>query len=326
MSVAMVSAGIGAVGMLASNANARSAASQASDANAAALDAQGKATGDRLAFDTKVYNDGAGDRQFASNQARQAAQWQADDRTKYNALQDDQIARGKKYQGVQDKILTDAENFDTEGKREELAGKAIGDVNQGFDAATSQVRRNQERMGINPSSGRAMATENAGMFSKALGIAGAASKARADATTVGYARKMDAAGFANGTIGNQATQASLALQSGNSSVNNSLIPLAVSSSANGAMSTGYGNAAGGYQNLGNTQAGSFYGSQNYGAGVGQSVGNMFGNIAGMGLKAYQNWNSGSSAPMGGWSPNSNSASTNDAMSASLLANGYGTGP
>ena len=299
MSVAWVSAGVGVVGILAGNSASRQASSQAADANAAALAAQESATGGRLAFDKQVYSDGAADRQFASETARTNAANLAEDRTKYNALQDEQIARGRKFQGTEDAMLADAQNFDTEGKREELAGKAMGDVNQGFANAKAQAVRSQQRMGVDPNSGRALATGNQMAIGQALGLSSAATTARTQAETQGYARKMDAVGLGKGVIGNQATQANLQTTAGNGSVNSSLVPLSVARAANSDMSAGYGNAAAGYQGLASGQASSFYNAQRYGAGVGSNVGNMFGSLSGIGMDLYRNTRPSATVPQPG---------------------------
>ncbi len=255
------------------------ASSRAADANREATDAAGQATADRLAFDKQVYAEGGVDRKFASDTARQMSLWQGEDRARYNALQDEQIARGRKYQGAEDRMLAEAESFNTDAKREQLAGLASADVNQAFANAIGQNTRAQQRMGVNPNSGRSLAMGNQMAIAQAAALAQGSNGARTQAEIQDYARKMDALGLGKGIIGNQATQATLGLSSGNSSVNNSLVPLNVAGSANSAMSQGYGNAALGFTNQANLQANNFYGSQAYGSRAGQAVGSLFGSIA-----------------------------------------------
>lgn len=88
---------------------------------------------------------------------------------------------------LQDKQVTDAANFDTEGRRSELAGAAMADVNQGFSSARDQASRGLSRMGVNPSSGRSLAMGNQTAIAQAAALAGAGTKARTDARTEGYA-------------------------------------------------------------------------------------------------------------------------------------------
>jgi hypothetical protein len=254
------------------------ASDKASKSNSQSIAAQERAVGERLAFDKQQYADGAGDRAFASATARTAATNQAEDRTKYNALQDEQIARGRKFQGAEDQMLVDSQNYDTDARRESEAQKAQADVNKGFASADEQSTRAQDRRGVNPNSGASAALEGQKRLQQAMGLAGAANTARKQVETQGYARKMDAIGLGKGLVGNQATQASLQLQAGNSSVANSLVPVGVNMQSGAQMSQGYGNAASGYSALGANQANSFYAAQNYGSGVGKAVGGMFGSV------------------------------------------------
>lgn len=296
------------VGLLGASAS-RSAANKAANASRESTDAQAQATSDRLEFDKQQYADGAGNRQFASDTARKMSVWQGEDRAKYNTLQDEQIARGRKFQASEDRMLVDANNYDTEGKRNELAGLAMADVNQGFASAEGQNTRAQQRMGINPSSGRALALGSQTAVAKAAALAGAATGARRSAETTGYARKMDALGLGKGMIGNQATQASLQQSAGNSSVNNAQVPFSLQQQAGNSMSQGFGNAAYGLSNLAGNQQGNYISAQNYGNGVGASVGNMFGSLAtkfGPGLANSLNF---------GTSGNSYNGSSNDSSAA-----------
>lgn len=257
----------------------RSATSAASDSNAQALTSQEAATANRLAFDKQVYSDGAADRTFASDMARTTATNQAQDRTKYNALQDDQIARGKVYQGVEDTMLGDAKNYDTPDRRAQAESEAMQGVQSSIDTQRASSARALAARGVNPNSGASLALNGQLDLQGAVAKAGAANVARKNIETIGYARKMDAVGLGKGLVGNQATQAGLGLTAGNSSVANSVVPLNVSGAANSAMSAGYGNAAAGYGQLGSNQLATFNIASRYGAGVGQNVGSMFGQLA-----------------------------------------------
>lgn len=280
--------GAAAIGAAASNSAARkeaNASRESTESVERAANASEENVTRRLKFDERVFDEGADDREFASDAAREMAGWQRDDRIKYNALQDQQVAHGRVFQGEEDKLLADAQSFDTEAKREELARQAMADVNQGFESAHGQAVRAQQRTGVYPSSGAAQALENGTRIAQATGLAQAANTARRQAEAIGYARRMDAVALGKGVIGNQATQAALQLDAGKSSVENAQVPLTVAGNASGAMSRGYGNAAAGYgsalrgfRGVGGMQAGNFYDAQNYGSKVGSSVGNMFGSI------------------------------------------------
>ena len=277
-----IPAAIGAVSAIASNSSARSAQSQASDANERQFAAQERAAERQLAFQEKQYSDAAPYREWAQNNARRQAEWQGQDRLRYQGLEDEQIKRGRRYQYAEDRMLNEAENFDTEGKRQELAGLARADVEQGFASAEQSGLRSLSRMGVNPGSGRMDALRMGIGLSKAGALAHAGTKARSDAMTLGRAMKMDAIGFGKGLVGNQATQAGLGLNAGNASVTsgNSAANMALNGGNN--MANGYQQYGNNMANIGNNRANSFYNANNYGSQVGSSVGNMFGGLGQMG--------------------------------------------
>lgn len=117
---------------------------------------------------------------------------------------------------LQDSILQDAMNFDTEGRREELAGQAIGDVNQAFSSARDQQARGLSRMGVNPSSGRFAAMQNQMSLAQASAQANAANKVRAAARLEGYSRKADANAMLSGLAGFSSSAAGLSNSFGQS--------------------------------------------------------------------------------------------------------------
>lgn len=88
--------------------------------------------------------------------------------------------------GLQDKMSAEAAEFNTEGKREQLADQAQADVTTSFGNARSMEARNLERAGVNPGSGKAIATSNASSLTEAAAGANAANKTRALARTEGY--------------------------------------------------------------------------------------------------------------------------------------------
>ena len=88
---------------------------------------------------------------------------------------------------MQDTLAQDARSFNTEDKANELAGKAMADVNQGFANVEGQQTRAMARMGVTPGSGKALAMGNQTAIAKATALAAAGSGARDRARTEGYA-------------------------------------------------------------------------------------------------------------------------------------------
>lgn len=152
------------------------------------------------------------------------------------------------FRPLEDRIVADATNFDTEAKREELAGQAQTDVNAAFAGARGQNVRSMASYGITPGSGRAMAMDNQLTAQQALASAGAKTKARRDAMAEGYARKMDAVGLGKGVIGNQVTMQQMAQNGGSAAVGAAGSGVNVSQSGAGLMGQGFAGAQSGYAN------------------------------------------------------------------------------
>lgn len=174
---------------------------------------------------------------FATDQAKEAA------------------ARSKAvFQPLQDKIVADAADFDTPGRRSQAAGEARADVEQSFGAAQQGLSRALGRSGARMGSGRSMALMQDAALDKAKAVAGATTNAVKGVEAQGYARKMDAAGLGMGVLGNQATQQQIASSTGGAAVGATSAANALSQSGAGLMSQGFNTAL-----QGQGQAGSLYG-------------------------------------------------------------------
>lgn len=132
-------------------------------------------------------------------------------RTAYDQSQQDRtwmLDRRGSLTTMQDTLTQDARSFNTEDKANELAGKAMADVNQGFANAEGQQSRALARMGVNPSSGKALAMGNQTAIAKAAALAAAGTGARDRARSEGYALTDRATNALAGypAMGMQATQ------------------------------------------------------------------------------------------------------------------------
>lgn len=168
--------------------------------------------------------------------------------------------RDNLYRPLEQKIVTEAGEYDTAERREAAAGKAVADVGMQVDLARQAQTRQQQRMGVTPNSGAALATGNQMSLGEAAVKAGAANTARDQVELQGYARKLDAANLGRGSASSQATSAGIATQTGNSAVGNSQVPNATNNQGIGVMQgganaalSGLGNAAGIYQNSTNAK-------------------------------------------------------------------------
>lgn len=187
------------------------------------------------------------------------------------------------FRPLEDKIVADANNFDTEAKREELAGQAITDVNTAFDSARGQSARSLARVGVAPGSGRALSMENQVTTAQALAGAGAATKARRDASAEGYARRMDAVGLGKGIVGNQVTMQQVAQNGGAQAVGAAGSGVNFAQSGAGLMGQGFGTAQNGL-----SAGGNLYGmSARIDQANNDSTMGAIGQLAGLGVKLYQ---------------------------------------
>ncbi len=183
-------------------------------------------------------------------------------RTAYDQSQQDRtwmLDRRGSLTTMQDTLAQDARSFNTEDKANELAGKAMADVNQGFANAEGQQSRALARMGVNPSSGKALAMGNQTAIAKAAALAAAGTGARDRARTEGYALTDRATNALAGypAMGMQATGAGAGYgASGTAIANQGLAGMNSGFGAAGTMAGQMGqNAAGMYGAMGSYKNG-----------------------------------------------------------------------
>lgn len=207
--------------------------------------------------------------QFALDTSRQA--WEQSQADRGYAL-----GRRDKLTGLQDQMIGEARSFDTDAKREELAGQAGADVSQAYDSAQRTQAAEMARMGINPADGKYGASSDALTAGSALATAQAKNNARTQARAEGRAltdRASNAlAGFP--AMGMQATGAGAGYgTAGQTIANNGLMGL----------NAGYGQAAGVAGQMG-ANATNMWGAQaNYHANMqqqGESLGGVLGGLGG----------------------------------------------
>jgi hypothetical protein len=129
--------------------------------------------------------------------------------TKQGLMMDQQMAQGKDYfdynkatfRPLEQGIVTDAQAFDTDAMRNQLATKAAADSGLAFGRTRMANERAMASMGINPNSARFQGIGSQAALSQAGMRAGAMTGARERAQQIGHARKMDAAGLGRGLAG-----------------------------------------------------------------------------------------------------------------------------
>lgn len=150
---------------------------------------------DQLAFAREQYDRSAPILEGIANQQMAAQNEQmAQARDYYNYQKDT-------YRPLERSLVADANNFNTEAYRQEMAGKAAADTGRAFGISQQQNQRAMSSMGVNPNSGRFAGMQQASGLQQAAVSANAQTNARSQAQQMGYARKLDAAGLGRGLAG-----------------------------------------------------------------------------------------------------------------------------
>lgn len=189
------------------------------------------------------------------------------------------------FRPVEEELVKQAQEYNTEAKREELARTAASDIGQAFGAARGQQDRQLAAAGIRPNSNRFAALNQTMLTQEALARAGAQNQARSTAQDKGTALMYDAAGLGR----NLATNASTAYG----------VSLNAAQGAKASGMTGGQMMGQGYQNAANLYGGA---ANSYG-----TAGNIYGQEFNARMQGYQAKQEAAAAPwkaggaiLGGW--------------------------
>jgi len=141
--------------------------------------------------------------------ARQVYGTQMEAQRQQMAAQAEQMAQARDYYNYQTQtfrpveqgLVKQAQEFDTEAYRQQLAAKAAADAAKAFQGSQGVMMREATRRGVNPASGAFGAASNANALGLAAMQTGAANQARQQAEQLGWARKMDVVGLGRGLAG-----------------------------------------------------------------------------------------------------------------------------
>lgn len=165
------------------------------EASAEAAEIQAGLGREQLAFAKEQYDRSAPILESIANQQIAAQNEQmAQARDYYNYQRDT-------YRPLERGLVADAQRFNTEAYRQEMAGQAAADVGRAFGISQQQNQRAMAAMGVNPNSGRFAGMQQASGLQQAAVSANAQTNARNQAQQMGYARKLDAAGLGRGLAG-----------------------------------------------------------------------------------------------------------------------------
>ena len=165
---------------------------------------------------------------FSKQQYEQNNPLMQDIARKQGLAMDQQMAQGKDYfdynkstfRPLEQQMVADAQNFDTDAMRNQLATKAAADSSMAFGMQNQANERRMASMGVNPNSGRFQGMAQQSGLMQSANRAGAMTGARERAQQMGHARKMDAASLGRGLSGASSAAYGGANNAGNSAVGN----------------------------------------------------------------------------------------------------------
>lgn len=218
--------------------------------NAAAVE-QAKIAKEALEWFKGEYAATADQRQRAADDASAVAKAQLESMQTQTALAKDYDNYNKTtFRPLEQRMVADAQAYDTPERRNAEAAAAVADVNMQTAAQREAGRRELASFGVAPDSGKSMSLMSSGDINAARAASGAASGARRQVEATGYARMADAANLGRGLPSAQATAVQTGTAAGNSAVGASQAGLAASMSGAGLMQSGFNTAQQGYASSG----------------------------------------------------------------------------
>lgn len=134
------------------------------------------------------------------------------DRERYEAV----------YQPLEDQLVSDANSYNSEGRRELEAGKAQATVAENFETSRRAAAQNLESYGIDPSSTRYAALDAGSRIAQAAAAAAAGNEARDSVEEKARSLRSEALQIGQAYPGNIANTNATSLQSGNQAINTGL--------------------------------------------------------------------------------------------------------
>jgi len=128
------------------------------------------------------------------------------------------------FRPVEQGLVRDAERFNTEAYREQLAGQAAAAAGRAFGVQQDMGQRAMAARGVNPNSGAAMALQAQGNLGLAAQRANAMTGARTQAEQLGFARRMDVTGLGRGLAGASTAAYGGATGAGTAGINTAMAP------------------------------------------------------------------------------------------------------
>lgn len=198
---------------------------------------------DSLNFAMQQYADGKTARDRASETSDSVAQAQLAAQKQQTAIAADYDAYNKStFRPLEQKIVSDAQGYDTEARRAEAIAGATSDVEQGYARSNSGLTRTLQRSGVTQGSGRMQSLLADQAIAKANSLAGATTGAVRNVETVGAAKMADAANLGRNLPSAQATAAQTGINAGTSAVGSAAAGVAAQNSGVAGVNSAYNTA------------------------------------------------------------------------------------
>src|SRR3954452_11475106 len=191
-----------------------------------------------------------------ANAARAESQWET-----YRKL----------FAPLEERMVREANGFDSEERKGRLAAEAAADVRHGYEAALGANQRAMERMGINPDSGRFQAAMNDINLSLARDSAAAMNKARSDTELQGMAMRQGAAQFGRNMPTTGIATDAAALNAGNAATDNLATQGGLHNAGLNAAQNWFGGGTAANSSAGNLALGQYQGQLNAWQQAGQNA-------------------------------------------------------
>lgn len=160
---------------------------------------------------------------------------------------------------MEERMVQDANNFDSDERKDRMAAEAGADVTRGYQGALESNQRNMERMGVNPNSGRFAALTTETGLAQTKDTAGAMNKARRDTELQGMAMREGAAKFGRGMTSTGLAADAASLNAGNSATGNINAGNAAHAAGLNSAAQWFGGANAGNNSAGNLMLGQYQG-------------------------------------------------------------------
>jgi hypothetical protein len=207
-----------------------------------------------------------------ANAARAESQWQA-----YRNL----------FAPIEERLVRDANEFDSQERKDRMAAEAGADVARGYLRARDSSLRGLERMGVNPNSGKFQALAHEMGLELAKDTAGAMNKARRETELQGLAMRQGAAQFGRNMPTTGIAIDAAALNAGNAATGNLATKAGLHNAGMNAAQNWFDGALSGNSSAGNLMLNQYQGQlnawqqqqQNKAAGL-AGLGNLAGTLGG----------------------------------------------